>query len=138
MKKTIALSGAFDPPTIGQTRMISHASKLGDVIIILNSDEWLLKRKHRMFLTRNKRKDILKKMPGVISIVDALDDDGTVCVTLSELRPDIFGNGGYRTPDNTPEIDLCTKLGIELVWQIGSEEDLKHIEDLYSKVLKDG
>jgi len=137
MKKTIALSGAFDPPTIGQTRMISHASKLGDVIIILNSDEWLLKRKHRMFLTRNKRKDILKKMPGVVDIVDALDDDGTVCVTLSELRPDIFGNGGYRTPDNTPEIDLCTKLGIELVWQIGSEEDLKQIEDLYSKVLKD-
>ena len=138
MNKIIALSGAFDPPTIGQTQMISHASRLGDVIIILNSDNWISKRKFRIFLSRDQRKQILLKMPGVIDIIDAEDEDGTVCKNLRELRPDMFGNGGYRTPENTPEIELCRELGIELVWQIGSVEDTKNIEKLYKKVILDG
>jgi glycerol-3-phosphate cytidylyltransferase-like family protein len=135
MKKIIALSGAFDPPTIGQTQMISHASKLGEVIIILNSDRWLEERKHHIFLPRDHRKHILSKMPGVSKIIDAKDEDGTVCETLKDLQPDLFGNGGYRTPENTPEIDLCRELDIELVWQIGSVEDTKNIKDLYTQVL---
>ena len=135
MKKVIALSGAFDPPTIGQTRMISHASRLGDVVIILNSDEWLLKRKFHIFLEREKRRQILLRMPGVIDVIDAKDKDGTVCETLRELRPDMFGNGGDRTPKNTPEFNLCLELGIEPVWKIGSVEDKKQIESLYSKVV---
>lgn len=135
MKKNIALSGAFDPPTIGQTRMISHASKLGDIIIILNTDSWLLKRKHKIFLPRQKRKDLLWRMPGVISIIDAKDEDGTVCESLREIKPDMFGNGGHRTPENTPEIDLCREMGIELVWQVGSYEDNLNIEKLYTKVV---
>ena len=138
MNKIIALSGAFDPPTIGQTQMISHASRFGDVVIILNSDRWLSDRKHHMFLPRKHRKYILSKMPGVIDIVDAKDEDGTVCETLRELRPDMFGNGGYRTPENTPEINLCKELGIDLVWQIGSTEDTKSIENLYTQVLING
>jgi len=135
MRKTIALSGAFDPPTIGQTQMISHASRFGDVVIILNSDRWLNERKRRIFLERKQRKFILSKMPGVIDIIDAKDEDGTVCETLKELRPDMFGNGGYRTPENTPEINLCKELGIDLVWQIGSAEDTENIEKLYTQVI---
>lgn len=135
MKKIIALSGAFDPPTIGQAEMISHASKLGNVVIILNSDEWLAKRKYRIFLSRQKRKSILLSMPGVIDIIDAKDSDGTVCQSLLELKPDMFGNGGPRTPENTPEFDLCNELGIQLVWKIGSVENIKEIEKMYSRVL---
>ena len=135
MKKIVALSGAFDPPTIGQTRMISHASKLGDVVIILNTDRWLKERKHHIFLSREKRIYILNKMPGVIKVIDADDVDGTVCETLRILKPDMFGNGGHRTPENTPEIDLCKKMGIGLVWKIGSLEEAKNIEKLYSQVV---
>tara|TARA_R110000824_G_scaffold24633_1_gene86536 strand:- start:331 stop:747 length:417 start_codon:yes stop_codon:yes gene_type:complete len=138
MNKIIALSGAFDPPTIGQTQMISHASKFGDVVIILNSDRWLNERKHHIFLSRDHRKYVLSKMPGVVNVVDAKDEDGTVCETLRELQPDMFGNGGYRTPENTPEIDLCRELNIELVWQVGSAEDTKQIENLYTRVLRNG
>jgi glycerol-3-phosphate cytidylyltransferase-like family protein len=138
MNKIIALSGAFDPPTVGQTQMISHASRFGDVIIILNSDRWLSERKFNIFLSREQRKQILFKMPGVVDIIDADDEDGTVCNNLRKLCPDMFGNGGYRTPENTPEIKLCRELGIELVWQIGSVEDTKNIEKLYKKVIRDG
>ena len=30
-----------------------------------------------------------------------------------------FANGGDRKTDNTPEMDLCNKLGIELLWKVG-------------------
>ena len=46
-KKTIALSGGFDPPTRGQIAMIQEAAQLGDVIIILNSDKWCAERREK-------------------------------------------------------------------------------------------
>jgi len=136
MKKIIALSGAFDPPTFGQIDMIKHATRLGNVVIILNSDEWILKSKRRIFLTREKRKKFLISIPGVVDIVDAIDLDGTVCESLKELKPDMFGNGGPRTPENTPEIDLCRDMDIELIWQVGSVEDAKNTLKIYDAALK--
>ena len=44
-RQTIALSGGFDPPTKGQVAMIQEAAQMGDVIIILNSDEWCAKKR---------------------------------------------------------------------------------------------
>ena len=48
--KTIALSGGFDPVHIGHLRMMQEASTFGRVIIILNSDEWLISKKGYMFM----------------------------------------------------------------------------------------
>ncbi len=134
-RKKIVLSGAFDPPTLGHTKMFQHASLIGDVIVVLNTDEWILRNKYRVFLDREKRKRILYNMPGVIKIIDALDKDDTVCESLKKIRPDMFGNGGHRNQLNTPEIDLCKKLGIELVWKVGSVEDNKNTLDLYTKAI---
>ena len=36
----IALSGGFDPPRKDHITLILDASKIGDVVIILNSDAW--------------------------------------------------------------------------------------------------
>ena len=38
-----------------------------------------------------------------------------------ESKPDIFANGGDRKPDGdpVPEVDLCQKLGIEMLYGIG-------------------
>ena len=40
-KKIVAVSGGFDPIHIGHVRMIQDARKLGNVIVFLNTDEWL-------------------------------------------------------------------------------------------------
>ena len=48
-RKLIAVSGGFDPDHIGHIRMIAHAASIGDVVIILNSDEWLIKKKDKFF-----------------------------------------------------------------------------------------
>ena len=118
-RKIVAVSGGFDPVHVGHVRMISEAAKLGDVIIIANSDEWLIRKKGYMFMPYEERQEILYNFKGVIDVIEAYDDDGSVCETLEKIKPDIFANGGDRKDDNVPEVALCNELGIELRWNIG-------------------
>tara|TARA_Y100000034_G_C6862233_1_gene392557 strand:+ start:264 stop:710 length:447 start_codon:yes stop_codon:yes gene_type:complete len=122
---TIVLSGAFDPPSVGQVAMIKDASKAGKVVILLNSDTWCSEYKSRgvPFLEFKKRKSILEKLPFVESVIPANDTDGTVCKDLYDLKPDFFGNGGERVPSNTPEVAVCKELGIGMLWFLGDEID---------------
>ena len=59
---------------------------------------------------------------GVRMVVDVNDDDNTVCEALTRMQPDVFANGGDRKETNTPEMSLCDKLGIELLWNVGGEK----------------
>ena len=121
-RKVVAVSGGFDPVHVGHVRMIAAAAKLGDVIIIANSDEWLVRKKGYMFMPYEERQEILYNFKGVIDVVEASDDDDSVCKTLERIKPDIFANGGDRKNDNVPEVALCNELGIELVWNIGGDK----------------
>lgn len=105
----IALSGGFDPIQIGHVRMIRDASKFGEVIIILNSDEWIIRKKEYCFMPFAERKEILEAMEHVDCVMPAQDNDDTVCATLNMLKDTIkyFGNGGDRWHSNTPEIEFC-------------------------------
>ena len=118
-KKIIALSGGFDPIHDAHIDLIKHAAQLGEVVIILNSDKWLLKEKGYVFMEYVRRACILRSIKYVKRVTPAEDSDGTVCEALSRLEPDMFGNGGPRTEENTQEKELCEKLGIELVWDLG-------------------
>ena len=117
--KTIALSGGFAPEHIGHLRMMQEASTFGRVIIILNSDEWLISKKGYMFMTYDERKEILKGFSCVSEVVSVDDSDSTVCEAIERLRPDYFGNGGDRKNDNVPEVELCERWGVKLVWNLG-------------------
>jgi len=121
-KKLIAVSGGFDPIHVGHVRMILAASRMGDVIIIANSDSWLMRKKGYVFMPYDERQEVLYAIKGVVDVVEACDDDGSVCKTLEKIKPDIFANGGDRKNTNTPEVKLCEKLGIELEWNVGGEK----------------
>lgn len=120
----IAISGGFDPIHPGHLDLIKKASEYGLVEIILNSDDWLIRKKGFFFQSFEQRKAILLANRYVTGVLDVDDSDGTVCKALSYLRrigPETklyFGNGGDRKPDNTPEVELCNRLGIELVWNL--------------------
>ena len=121
-RKIISVSGGFDPIHVGRVRMILEASKYGDVIVIANSDEWLKRKKGYIFMSYDERQEILYSIKGVIDVICADDDDNTVCKTLKKIKPDIFANGGDRKNNNTPEVNLCNKLGIEMLWNVGGEK----------------
>ena len=121
-KKTVAVSGGFDPIHVGHIRMIREAAEHGDVIVIANSDEWLLRKKGYVFMPWKERAEIIQSIKGVTAVFQADDDDDTVTESLLRLKPDIFANGGDRKQQNTPEMKVCDDIGIEMLWNVGGEK----------------
>jgi cytidyltransferase-like protein len=119
-EKTVAVSGGFDPIHIGHVRMIREASKLGKVVVILNNDAFLMRKKGLVFMPLEERKEILENIKGVDSVFVSIDEDDSVNKSLEAVRPDIFANGGDRKAENEiREAEICKRLGIEMVFNVG-------------------
>jgi cytidyltransferase-like protein len=121
-KPVIAVSGGFDPVHIGHVRMIKDAARYGDVLVIINSDEWLERKKGYVFMPFEERAEIMGNIKGVTTVTSVDDADGTVCEALRRCKPDAFANGGDRKEKNTPEMSLCDHIGIEMMWRIGGSD----------------
>lgn len=118
-RPTVAVSGGFDPVHVGHVRMILEAAEVGDVIVIANSDEWLMRKKGYVFMPWKERAEILASIRGVIKVVTVDDRDGTVCEALFREKPTFFANGGDRKTNNTPEMEVCEVTGIKMLWEVG-------------------
>jgi cytidyltransferase-like protein len=122
----VAVSGGFDPLHIGHIRMFKEAHALGDkLIVILNNDNWLKSKKGFAFMPEKERKEIIENFPFVDKVVlsDHKKNDGDMSIvrTLGKVRPDIFANGGDRkNAKDIPEAALCKKLGIKMMFNIGT------------------
>ena len=116
---TIAVSGGFDPIHKGHVQMIREAAEYGRVIVFLNSDAWLIRKKGYKFMPFEERAYIAGSIKGVSIITNVDDSDGTVCKALERFKPDYFANGGDRYETNTPEMKVCKDLGIQMLWNIG-------------------
>ena len=131
---TVAISGAFDPIHVGHIRYIRDAAKLGDkLIIILNSDDFLLRKKGFVFRPFKERKEVLESIKGVDEVIASIDEDQTVSKTLEVLKPDIFAKGGIRT--KIPEEETCRKIGCKVVRHVGGDQVKTNGE--MTKVIKD-
>jgi D-beta-D-heptose 7-phosphate kinase/D-beta-D-heptose 1-phosphate adenosyltransferase len=138
MKKkliTVAVSGAFDPIHVGHIAYIREAAKLGDrLVVILNNDNFLLRKKGFVFRSFEDRKEILESIKGVDEVIASVDDDQTVCKTLELVKPDIFAKGGYRTgPRNIPEVETCRSIGCKVVTDVGGGK-VRSDKELDSKI----
>ena len=121
-EKIILVSGGFDCVHIGHVRMFKEASKWGTVVVAINSDEWLMRKKGYVFMPWEERAEIIREFASV-DVVSSFDDsDDTACDAIRKFRPDAFANGGDRKKSNTPEMDLCDELGIQMLWGIGGSD----------------
>ena len=118
-EKVIAVSGGFDPIHVGHLRMMKEAAQHGRLVVIINSDEWLHRKKGYVFMPWQERAEIIGAYDFVSEVVMAKDQDRTVVASLKEIRPDIFANGGDRENANTPEAQFCKENGIEMMWGVG-------------------
>ena len=133
-RKTVMVSGGFDPVHIGHIRMILEAAKYGDVIVVANSDDWLYRKKGYVFMEFGQRAEILAAIKGVVKVSGVDDRDATVCEAIARLNPDIFANGGDRKRHNTPEQAVCEEMGIEMLWGVGGENKVDSSSDLVERV----
>lgn len=106
----IVFTGGFDPIHSGHISCIKEARKLGRVIIGLNSDDWLTRKKGKPFMTFNERKDVLQQFKDVLCVIGFNDSDNSACNAIQkakEMFPKskiVFVNGGDRTSTNIPEM----------------------------------
>ena len=121
-KVVVAVCGGFDPIHVGHIKHFRDAKKLGDILVVmLNTDNWLTKKKGYIFMSFEERKEIIESIRYVDKVTPVIDTDGSVAKTLKKLKPDIFAKGGDRTMDNIPEseINVCERLGIKIVFGVG-------------------
>lgn len=127
---TVAVSGAFDPIHVGHIRYLREAAKLGDrLVVILNSDNFLMRKKGFVFWPFVDRKEILESIKGVDEVIAAVDEDQTVRKTLELIKPDIFAKGGSRTSSrDIPEVETCKQIGCKVVTRDGGKQVWEEIE----------
>lgn len=126
--KIVIVTGGFDPVHRGHIEYIKAAGSLGDILLIgLNSDEWLARKKGKAFMPWIDRYSVVNSIKGVDGVFDFDDSDGSAkdaIRTVREMYPlanIIFANGGDRTSSNIPEMDVGDK-NITFVFGVGGED----------------
>lgn len=144
--KTVAVSGGFDPIHPGHLHLIREAANIagldGQVLVILNNDNWVRRKKGYVFMNQEDRRETLLALLDVDDVVfthhkDSPDEDMSVAPELRMYHPDIFVNGGDRNMygearnahtrlDNVAipqsEKDVCDELGIQMIFNVGGEK----------------
>jgi len=132
----VATSGYFNPLHIGHLRCLQAAKKLGTkLVVIVNSDEQVKVKGSVTFMPEKERMEIVKALKPVDEVILSVDKDLTVCKSLELVKPDIFAKGGDRTLGNIPEVPVCEKLGIKMVFGVGGGK-IQSSSWLIKKIIK--
>lgn len=120
--KLVLVSGGFDPLHAGHVAMFDTAKHFGGyLMVVVNSDEWLKKKKGYLLMNEIQRDFIVKSIRfvnyTVISHHCSFDKDMSVASEIESIKPDVFLNSGDRI-DNIPEIEIeaCEKVGAEVIF----------------------
>jgi cytidyltransferase-like protein len=127
MKNIVLVTGGFDPVHSGHIAYFKAARALGDSLIVgLNSDEWLTRKKGRAFMPWNERLSVINNLAMVDEVYTFDDEDGSARHFIQQVRAHypgarlIFANGGDRTAANIPEMDV-TDTNLEFQFGVGGE-----------------
>lgn len=125
MKKIVLVTGGFDPIHSGHIEYFKEAKKLGDILVVgVNSDSWLTRKKGSPFMPLLERTNIVRNLKMVDFVIDFNDNDGSARHAIQLVRQSypqdqiLFANGGDRTNDNIPEMDVADN-NIRFVFGVG-------------------
>jgi len=117
VKTVVIATGGFDPVHSGHIYYLNHASLLGDYLVVgVNSDEWLTRKKGRPFMPLEERVNIISHLEMVDKVITFNDDDDSAIGAIEKVKAMVkekwknadvrivFANGGDRTKDNIPEM----------------------------------
>ncbi len=122
-------SGGFDPMHVGHLRCIQGTVQLADdsnnwdrgiVIVIVNGDGFLERKKGYAFMPHEERMEIIAGIEGVDYVVGWDDGSQTVTGAIDIIRPNYFTKGGDRVDaDTVPEFRLCGDIGCKVIFNVG-------------------
>ena len=125
--RVVIVTGGFDPLHSGHIAYFKAAKELGDILVVgINSDEWLARKKGRPFMPFTERKAIVENIK-CVGMAFAFDDSDDSAINAIEVIKSqfprnsqiIFANGGDRTKDNIPEMVFDD---VKFVFGVGGED----------------
>jgi cytidyltransferase-like protein len=142
MSRTIAIvSGGFDPIHPGHIMMMEECKKFSDYLIVgLNSDIWLTRKKGNFFMDMNHRSYVVSRLKVVDETMEFNDDDNSASDLLKKVVEKypgskiVFANGGDRSdPSKVRELEIAEKLKIELKFGVGGNHKESSSSDLLGR-----
>jgi cytidyltransferase-like protein len=128
INRVVLVTGGFDPLHSGHIEYFKAAKALGNILVVgVNSDAWLERKKGRAFMPSNERVTIIQNLKVVDHCILFNDDDGSAREAIRNVKllyPNsqiVFANGGDRTQDNIPEM---TESDVEFAFGVGGEDKL--------------
>ena len=122
----VLVTGGFDPLHSGHIAYFKAARELGDALIVgVNSDEWLTRKKGRPFMPMQERASIISNIQYVNKVISFDDSDDSACQAIfhtmsTNVGKIIFANGGDRTNTSTPEYATYgNHPNVEFYWGVG-------------------
>tara|TARA_X000000950_G_scaffold201757_1_gene242904 strand:+ start:4100 stop:4873 length:774 start_codon:yes stop_codon:yes gene_type:complete len=136
--KISVVSGGFDPIHSGHIAYLKSAKKISDYLIVaLNSDEWIIDKKKKVFMPLEERKNILMNISFVDEVVTFEDDEKGSCIdALKKIKSKypvdeiVFCNGGDRNKENIPEMSVNN---INFKFGVGGDEKVNSSSWLLKK-----
>ena len=139
--RTVITSGYWNPLHVGHLDYLEAARALGDrLFVIVNNDAQVRLKGRVEFMPEADRMRLVSALRCVSLALLSVDEDGTVCKSLERLvsvdrvanevlgglapKDDIFifANGGDQTAETVPEMAICEKMGIEMVFGVGGDK----------------
>ena len=131
IRPPVLVTGGFDPLHSGHIDYFNAAKELGEILIVgLNSDDWLSRKKGRAFMCLEERMVVVSSIRYVSKALDLFDKDDTanhlIQFVLDTTNYNIvFANGGDRAKANTPEYMTYHKNPrVEFAWGVGGSEKM--------------
>ena len=130
MSKVVLVTGGFDPLHSGHIAYFKSARELGDHLVVgVNSDEWLTRKKGRPFMPFEERTAIIKELACVDEVIGFNDDNDNACNAIGQVLATkgsswsvVFANGGDRHMGTTPEYDTYNNCkDVAFAFGIGGE-----------------
>jgi len=130
MNTIVLVTGGFDPLHSGHIAYFNAAKDLGDYLVVgVNSDEWLERKKGRAFMPWNERAAIIEALGCVDQVIEFDDSNDSATEAIKYVlnfwksgEKIIFANGGDRTEGNMLEMLAVTDPRLSFKFGVGGED----------------
>tara|TARA_B100001939_G_scaffold9360_1_gene8468 strand:+ start:991 stop:1419 length:429 start_codon:yes stop_codon:yes gene_type:complete len=128
-KKAVIVSGYFNPIHKGHIEYFKLSKEKADLLfVIVNNDLQRSLKGSKEFMLEDERVLIVSNIKVVDKVFLSIDEDRSVIKTIQKIHNDYeskyklyFSNGGDQNNQLIPEREICEKLRIKLIDDMGQK-----------------